>query len=119
MNIKTDGTPLSLTVADTEIARLTRLCRYSRPWYPGLKPHSTDPVPSVHEQELRAKLMRQILADASMALEEKIAGLSLEDATAFVRHFRIEVKAGVSRPLAREKEDLSAVEKLLKDLPDV
>ena len=119
MNIKTDGTPLSVTIADTEIARLTRLCRYIRPWYPGLKPHSTEPTPSGHEHELRAKLARQILADASMALEEKIAGMSLEDATAFVRSFRIEVKAGISRPVAREKADLSAVEKLLKDLPEV
>ncbi len=119
MNIKTDGTPLSVTIADTEIARLTRLCRYVRPWYPGLKPHSTDPVPSGHEQEMRAKLIRQILTDASMALEEKIAGMSLEEATAFVRHFRVEVKAGISRQVAREKEDLSAVEKLLQDLPDV
>lgn len=119
MNTKTDGTPLSVMIADTEVARLTRLCRYVRPWYPGLKPHSTDPVPSGHEQELRAKLIRQILTDASMALEEKIAGLSLEEATAFVRHFRIEVKPGVNRLVAREQEDRSAVEKLLQDLPDV
>ncbi|HTJ77728.1 MAG TPA: hypothetical protein VL357_01915 [Rariglobus sp.] len=119
MNTKIDGTPLSLTIADTEVARLTRLCRYSRPWYPGLKPHSTDPTPAGHEHELRAKLIRQILADASMAIEEKISGMSQEDATAFVRNFRIEVKAGTSRPVAREKADLSAVEKLLNDLPDV
>ena len=119
MNIKTDGTPLPVTIPDTEIARLTRLCRYVRPWYPGLKPHSTDPTPSGHEHELRAKLIRQILTDASMALEEKIAGMTLEDATAFVRSFRIEVKAGTSRQLMREKEDISAVEKLLQDLPEV
>lgn len=119
MNTKIDGTPLSVTVADTEIARLTRLCRYFRPWYPGLKPHSADPSPSGHEQELRAKLIRQILTDASMALEEKIAGLSMEEATAFVRGFRIEVAVGVGRQVMREKEDRTAVEKLLRDLPEV
>ncbi len=119
MNIKTDGTPLSVTIADTEIARLTRLCRYFRPWYPGLKPHSTDPSPSGHEQELRAKLIRQVLTDASMALEEKIAGMNLEEATAFVRSFRIEVTTGSSRQMEREKEDRSAIEKLLQDLPEV
>ncbi len=119
MNTKTDGSPLSVKIADTEIARLTRLCRYFRPWYPGLKPHSTDPLPSGNEQEMRAKLIRQILTDASMALEENISGMTLEDATAFVRHFRIEVKPGVNRQLTREHEDRSSIEKLLKDLPEV
>lgn len=119
MNTKTDGSPLSVTIADTEIARLTRICRYFRPWYPGLKLHSTDPLPSGNEHEMRAKLIRQILTDASMALEEKIAGMNLEEATAFARHFRIEVKSGVNRQVARDQEDRASIEKLLQDLLEV
>jgi hypothetical protein len=55
---------------------------------------------------MRIKFIRQILTDASMALEEKISGMSLEEATALVRHFRIEVKSGFNRQVAREQEDL-------------
>lgn len=115
------GRPFTVVIPDEVRARLSRLCRYTMPaatCAPHFKP-SSDPQVYGSECDFRAHLVRHILDEVSLAMEEAISGLPVGDACRFVCRPRIEIAdpglGHTSRSWLRARSEEEAVKQLLQE----